>query len=454
MPCLPFINGISPDRMALLDDRSENWLSYGDLTALAQQYALKLLGQRSLVFLYARNDATTVAAFIGALAAGHAVALFEPELSSDVRAELETTYRPNWIIGPDPGTVSQRDEDAQLHPDLAVLLSTSGSTGSPKLVRLNIGALVTNAEGIADVLDIQSDDVAAGYLPLHYSYGLSVLTSHLQRGARVRLTNRGFTDKAFWAAMREAAVTHMPGVPFHYEIMIKLGLTRLGLPHLRTLTQAGGSLDPRLRHIAHEYMQSVGGRFFILYGQTEAAPRMTTLQHEDFLAAPTSVGKALPGCRIEILNPDQQGRGEVVFYGPNVMMGYAEGRADLVKGDLMSGRLLTGDLGFLDAEERLTLTGRAKRLGKLYGLRINLDEVEALVNSIRAAAVTQTGNVLTIHIVTTGDEINDALALERLQCLLSDRFTIPRTGYRFRSVTEIPRTERGKIDYSALEASI
>lgn len=452
MAALPFIDGIAPDRPALLDDAGGDWLSYGALAGLARDWAGRMAGPRGVVFLYALNDAGSVAALLGALAAGHAVALFDPNLSEEARAGLEATYRPAWVVGPGAGALAHPAGEGPLHPDVAVLLSTSGSTGSAKLVRLTLAAMQANAAGIAEVLHIGGDDVAAGYLPLHYSYGLSVLTSHLIRGARIRLTDMGLTDRAFWPAMREAGITHMPGVPFHHQIMLKLGLKRLNLPTLRTLTQAGGALDPALRAQAHDFMAATGGRFFVLYGQTEAAPRITTLQHEDFPAAPRSVGTALPGCRIEILDPDAEGRGEVVFHGPNVMLGYAESRDDLGRGDDMGGRLPTGDVGFLDAEGRLTLTGRVKRMGKIYGLRVSLDEVEMLANTLGPAAVTQTGDALTVHIATTGDAAADETLAQAILARLRERFTVPPAGYRTRIVPAIPRTERGKIDYPALEA--
>jgi acyl-CoA synthetase (AMP-forming)/AMP-acid ligase II len=179
---------------------------------------------------------------------------------------------------------------------------------------------------------------------------------------------------------------------------------------------------------------------------------MTTLQHDDFPIAPRSVGTALPGCRIEILDPDTEGRGEVVFYGPNVMLGYAESRDDLCRGDDMNGRLTTGDVGFLDAADRLTLTGRVKRMGKIFGLRVSLDEVEMLANTLGPAAVTQTGEALTVHIATTGDASADEALTHAILALLRERFTIPPAGYRTRIVDAIPRTDRGKIDYPALEA--
>jgi acyl-CoA synthetase (AMP-forming)/AMP-acid ligase II len=448
---LPFIRGVPPSNLAIRDD-SRDWLNYGELSELARGQAAKLAGTRGLVFLYAGNDVETVAALLGALSAGHTLALFDPALPAHVRAQLEKTYEPSWVIGPRPGEVWRRGCDrAPLHPDLSILLSTSGSTGSAKLVRLTLGALLSNAAGIAHVLDIQPDDVAAGYLPLHYSYGLSVLTSHLAKGARIRLTNAGLTDRSFWPAMRDAGVTHLPGVPFHYQILLKLGLKRLNLPDLKTMTQAGGALDVALRAQVHDFMHAIGGRFFVLYGQTEAAPRMTTLQHRDFREAPKSVGTALPNCRIEILDPDSDGHGEVVFFGPNVMMGYAENLRDLAEGDVMRGRLPTGDIGFLDAAGRLTLTGRAKRMGKVFGLRINLDEVETLANGVAPSAVTQTGEAVIIHIVSTGDQAKDERLVDAMRSRLLDQFTVPQAAYHFRFVSDLPRTERGKVNYVALE---
>lgn len=451
MAGLPFIDGIAPERPALWDDTSTEWLTYGMLRDQAALWAARLTGPRGLVLLYAGNDRHSVSALIGALHAGHPVALFDPNLAADSRAELEATYRPMWIIGPEPNAIDHPNGRSSLHPDLAVLLSTSGSTGSAKLVRLTLDAMRSNAVGISAVLHIAGDEVGAGYLPLHYSYGLSVLTSHLTSGARVRLTNMSLTDREFWPAMRRAQITHMPGVPFHYQIMLKLGLERLNVPSIRVMTQAGGSLATELRQQAHAYMEKTSGQFFVLYGQTEAAPRMTTLQHQDFLTAPSSVGHPLPECRIEIREPDIDGHGEVVFHGPNVMMGYAESHHDLAKGDELQGTLMTGDIGRLDDAGRLTLSGRAKRMGKLYGLRINLDEVEMLINRFGSVAVTQTGDTLTVHVATTGDSGTDQALLKSIHSFLESRLTVPTTSYRFRVVPIIPRTERGKVNYPALE---
>lgn len=452
-PYIPLLPDSGSDSPALRDELGE-WVSYDALRALAKGWAERLAGPRRLIFFYIRNDVNNVAALLGAIAAGHAVGLFDPSLSREARDRLEDCYQPDWLV--EPSTEQDvrgplNEQPTPLDDGLTLLLSTSGSTGSPKLVRLSWAALEGNAKSIAEVLNIQSDDVAAGHLPLHYSYGLSVLTSHLCRGARVCLTEQGLMQRTFWSTLREAGVTHLPGVPFHFQMMSKLGFARLGLTKLRTLTQAGGALDVAARRQAHMFMAERGGGFYVLYGQTEAAPRMTTLQHSDFPIAESSVGTPLPGCRIEIADGGEEGVGEVIFHGPNVMLGYAESRADLILGDLQAGRLATGDIGRLDEAGRLFLTGRAKRFGKVWGLRVNLDELEREANAIASAAVTQKGDFLRVHLAGVVDDDAYIVQKQRLLDHLLAQFTLPRTSYEFCRVSEIPRTERGKVDYAALE---
>jgi len=241
-------------------------------------------------------------------------------------------------------------------------------------------------------------------------------------------------------------------VPFHFQMMQKLRYQRLDLPDLRSLAQAGGYLDVDSRRAAHDYIGARGGRFYVMYGQTEASPRLTTLAHHEFPHAPASVGLALPGGRLEILNPDEKGQGEVVYHGPNVMMGYAETRADLVRGDDHQGRLETGDIGFLDSAGRLTLTGRSKRFGKVYGLRVNLDEVEKLTNGLCESVVTQRGDALQIFYVTSKFPDTDNRLEQALAARLTERYRIPSKAYDIRPIDAIPRTDRGKVDYQAIEA--
>lgn len=442
------IGALASQAPILSDDNSEAWVTVGELRALSEAWRDRLASPRMLAFHYISNTVEGVAQLLGAASAGHVVALLDPKLPARAKADLAARYRPGIIL--DDDTEPLQGTLSDLHPDLAVLLSTSGSTGSPKFVRLSASNLASNARAIAEVLDIRSHEAGCGHLPLHYSYGLSVLTSHLSAGAPLHLTERGFLDPDFWPQMKRWRIAHLPGVPFHYNTLRRFGFAKLDLPELRVMTQAGGALDVRIRKMAHDYMDARGGRFHVMYGQTEAAPRITTLAHEGFAEHAETVGSALPRGRIEIIGANGAPcvEGEVIYYGPNVMMGYAENPADLARGDDMGGRLATGDIGSLDEDGCLTITGRVKRMGKLAGLRVNLDEVErALIGLGEDFAVVDKGEMLMIYHLPNADP---GALKERALKQLSDRFTLPKTAYRFKQVDGFPRTSRDKIDYQAL----
>lgn len=442
---------------ALLDDHSQTWLTYGQLEEQVSAFAAKLPAAKSLALLYLRNDINSVVAFLGALRAGHAVALLDADLPTASKLKLEQLYCPEVTISVPlegvPNVVCSARQNGDIHPDLAVLLSTSGSTGDPKFVRLTEENISSNASAIGKALSITAESVAAAHLPLHYSYGLSVLTSHLAAGAAVLLTQKGFMDRDFWPLIKTHKISHFPGVPFHFEMMNRLGFHRLGLDAVNTLTQAGGRLDTKIKHAAYAFMKSAGGKFCVMYGQTEAAPRITTLSHADFADHSSSVGPALEGGTLQIRDEngfavDPGKEGHVYYHGPNVMMGYAANRADLANGDELQSWLDTGDIGFLDNQGRLTLTGRSGRMGKVYGLRVNLDAIEKLAQTVCGAAILQKDNsVVTFH---TGDDTVQAAMLD----LYKKHFTLPFMAYKFVAMGELPTTERGKLDYRALEATL
>ena len=314
--------------------------------------------------------------------------------------------------------------------------------------------MLGNAGAIATTLAIESSDVAAAHLDFHYSYGLSVLTSHLSKGAALSLSDGKFTDRTFWNATRDAGVTHLPGVPLHYEIMARLGFKRLKIPAVKTMTQAGGRLAEAVRDQAYQYMEESNGRFFVMYGQTEAAHRMSTLQHSDYASHRNTVGHALPGGEFSIVD-EQRNRvaintqGEVLYRGSNVMMGYANDWRDLATPDSQSGELMTGDLGQLDEHGFLTITGRSSRFGKVYGWRVNLDEIEAHVGKAGSIACVEIDGVLGLVMESDNSDywqVNEQAVRE----LLSEQYTLPATAYQFFVVKEVPVSGRGKTDYRRL----
>ncbi|MBU2667559.1 AMP-binding protein [Actinoplanes bogorensis] len=372
-----------------------------------------------VVFLPIETTLSSIARYLAAFRLGRPVVLLDPD--------------------GDHADLIERYTTTEVHPDLALLLTTSGSTGNPKLVRLSAEAVRTNAEQIASVLDITADEVAITTLPLFYSYGMSVLNSHLIRGATVVLERTGIMQKAFWSAVNEHGVTSMAFVPSQYEMLRRLRFDPAKYPALRSLTQAGGRLrTDRVTDFAQR-MATVGGKFYVMYGQTEAAPRMATLPPERLDEKLGSVGLALPGGTFTIEDD------EVVYRGPNVMMGYADTAADLALGDVQGGALHTGDLGRVDDEGFLFITGRRKRMAKVFGVRINLDDVE------KNFPVTAVAGDDKLCVFAEGISDDEARGLRtKIAEWLGTHFS----GVEVRTVDALPLLPNGKVDYRALESSL
>lgn len=460
------------ERAALIDVESGRTLSYAALDGAVGEAATLLTAPRkALIFLFCRNGLASVVLYLAALRQGHAVALLDADLEAGIKRQLLARYQPEfvwlpngcseplgWTLDAPAGALSWLDgrcwrlggDTAVLHPELALLLPTSGSTGSPKLVRLSEAALEANAAAIAAGLGLTPADRAISSLPLFYAYGLSVLNSHLFAGASVLLTAGSALERSFWDAARVHQCTSFAGVPYTYQMLQRIGFEKLDLPSLRVLTQAGGRLDPRLVQRFHELMVARGGRFHVMYGQTEAVARIAILPSECLPEKLGSVGCAVPGGELRI---DEQaappgaapGVGEIVYRGPNVMWGYADSASDLARGDELRGELRTGDLGYLDSEGMLFITGRSKRMGKLFGVRVNLDDVESMVREHGPAAVIDGGDRLLVFCA-----FGDTDALAALQRELAARLRVHRSGLELRHIAELPLLASGKVDYRRL----
>lgn len=434
------------DAIALIDAATATPVTYGELGArvAAAAAALQARAAGGIAFLCCRNDVATIVDYLAALTAAVPVVLLDARLDAAALGALIARYQPEVVLGRavdgPPAAPGPRP-----HPALALLLSTSGSTGSPRLVRLSRAAVDANAHAIAAALGLGPTEVAPTSLPLHYSYGLSVVNSHLAVGATVLVTDAGLVSDEFWRACRAHGATSLAGVPYSYQMLRRLDLGKLAPPSLRTLTQAGGRLDPALVRHFHGVATARGGRLFVMYGQTEATARISVLAPDDLPAHAGAVGRALPGGALEI-DPD----GEVIYRGPNVMMGYAEDRADLARGDELGGVLRTGDLGRLDDDGRLWITGRVKRIAKVFGLRVNLDEIEAWLRAqpgVPAAAAVAGDDRLRVFVEGGTPE-----TLAELRHALAAKVGAHATGFEVTGVAALPRLASGKIDYPQLEA--
>ena len=434
---VPFVNNLAVhgDQPALVT--AAGVLSYRDLAGRVAEAARRMAGGRRLVLVTGSNTAGALVGYLGALAAGHVVLL--------------TADRP--IPGYDPDLLVSGDGDdcrieprrtvpaQELHPDLALLLSTSGSTGSAKLVRLSHRNLAANAEAIGTYLEITGADRAITTLPMHYCYGLSVIHSYLARGASLVLTDRSVADPGFWDLVREHRVTSLAGVPYTFELLDRVGFDTMRLPHLRYLTQAGGRLAPdRVRHLAALGRRD-GWQLYVMYGQTEATARMAYLPPELAATHPESIGVPIPGGSFRLdPHPDWPDAGELVYAGPNVMMGYAEQPSDLALGPTLA-ELRTGDIARRTDDGLYEIVGRSGRFLKLFGLRIDLQRIEEML-AARGVTTACTGDdhELIVAVVGTAE----------VRALIAEFTGLPSRVIRVVPVAELPRLSSGKPDLPAI----
>jgi len=453
-------------RVALIDGPSGRSWTYQQLCEQTSRRRDSLAApSKALVFQFCRNTLESVAWYLGSTEAGHAAALLAQDLEASLRQRLLDIYRPEFVLLPEcpgpeyhPAETSglwRRTTDAgspAVHPDLALLLSTSGSTGSPKLVRLTRRNMEANANSILQALEIGESDRPIGHLPLHYSYGLSVINSHLAVGATTVLTTSSLIAPDFWKAVAEHRVSSFSGVPYTYQMLRRLDLDKLSAHSVMAMTQAGGKLDDNAVSHFHSKMAARNGSFWVMYGQTEATARISILPARKLPEKLGSAGIAIPGGKLSILTDEgfatQPGVvGELVYSGPNVMLGYGLDRADLAKGDDLSGVLYTGDRARLDADGYVYIVGRAKRDAKVFGLRINMDDVEAILKVHGPAAVVSGQDKLIAYC-----EFGTTPELQRLLHALAAQLRIHPSALDFRRIDRLPTAGSGKIDYAKLES--
>lgn len=445
-------------------------ITYKDLLQEEERIA-DMIGQRSLLFLLCSNTSASIAGYLACL--NHAIVpvMLDSSLDFELMQNLICIYRPEYLWMPEKKAddypfydeilhmdgyvllATSEENPFSLHDNLALLMTTSGSTGSPKLVRLSYENILANTKSIIDYLDMDSRERGITNLPMHYVYGLSIINTHLLAGGSLVVTDKSLFQKEFWQLVREHEVTNLGGVPYTYEMLNRLRFFRMDLPALRTLTQAGGKLDPELHRKFAEYAEQQGKKFVVMYGAAEATARMGWLPTEDSLRKCGSMGQAIPGGRFELVYED--GRvitetnqiGELVYYGPNVSMGYALSGEDLCKGDERQGRLATGDLARVDADGIYTIVGRKKRFLKIFGKRTNLQEVEHILRQkFGITELACAGQDDKMYVFLSEKQHEDEVIP-----YLSEKLGLHSSAFAVRIIAEIPKNAAGKTIYRELE---
>lgn len=289
----------------------------------------------------------------------------------------------------------------------------------------------------------------------NYSYGLSVINSHLLKGASIILTDKSVFFKDFWNDFRKYECSSFAGVPYTYQMLRRTGFDKLVLPSLKTMTQAGGKLNEEMIKYFADYSEKRSIRFFVMYGQTEATARIGYVPYERLKNKIGSIGISIPGGKLmlmkdgtKITEPHQFG--EIVYEGENIMLGYAESLEDLTKGNELNHILHTGDLGYFDEDRFFYVTGRMKRFIKMFGLRINLDEVQKMIENTFHIATACTGEDEKLKIlIQTSDEM-DAKVKQKV----CETYKLnPSTVFVIQTET-IPTKSSGKYDYEKINSML
>ena len=438
---------------------------YGDISSLSSELG-QYLHPHSLVFILCSNTIGSIIGYVSSLQMSTVPLLLSKEIDKTLLKNLLNKYSPRYMWIPNEmicdfgnhevlfssheySLLKLEENIISLPTNLALLLTTSGSTGSPKLVRLSKENIIDNAKSIAQYLNINQKERAITSLPMHYSYGLSVINSHLVSAATVLLTEYSYIQREFWDFAVEQKATSFSGVPFTYEILKKMRFWNRNLPSLKTLTQAGGKLNNELIEYFAQNARLRGIDFYVMYGQTEATARMSYLPCQYTIEKLGSIGKAIPGGEFEIRNDsiisDVDTIGELVYKGENVSLGYAECLDDLMRGDDNKGVLYTGDLAYRDKDGFYYIAGRKKRFLKLYGNRISLDYTESLLNQQFGNTFVCVGTDNKMIIYTIDSKIE-----EEIIPFLVNILKLNKTAFETRYIKSIPHSESGKILYSEL----
>ncbi|WP_216595970.1 AMP-binding protein [Catenovulum maritimum] len=470
----------------IYDAASQTQFSYSELVELIQLQKQSLLQalntgvnaensaqqansqKKSLIFLEASNRLQVLVCYLAAIQLNQCVMLVDAQLSHDKKDHLKHIYQPELIAKFESETwqISSKgcsSRKTQIHPDICLLLTTSGSTGSPKLVKISRANLLHNSQAICQYLPIDPQSSVVTSLPLFYSFGLSVINTHLAQGASIVLTDTNIMQKPFWALVKEHLPTGFYGVPYTFQLMSQLGFHRLPLASINYYAQAGGAMPSALSQNVLDYCLVQQKQLFIMYGQTEATARMAYLELTKSTDKIGYIGKAIPNGEFKIINEagntvDKTNiEGELCYRGANVGLGIAESPDDLKHID-MSDWLHTGDIALVDELGNYKITGRLKRFIKLSGKRVNLDEAQVYLQNLIQSESSQL-----IEMVLVGQD--DKLQIchvtnnESQDILVSDEFLISQLSnylschpkfIQVYGIKAIPMTANNKIDYVKL----
>lgn len=440
----------------LCRDDDSGWISYGDaykkIVQIIDEQNLGCDAAKRLILFSGENSTQSLLYYIACLSMGHTLVLLSKDTPASTLSTYTAAFNPDMLISFDQGKpIVQITRDiplSEIADEICLLLSTSGSTGDPRFAKFTADAMRSNAQSIIEYLGITSSDTALAHLPMNYSFGVSILNSHILARASLVFTNKSMMELSYWDSFSE--VTSFSGVPFHYEMLDKLRFHRKTFPKLKTLTQAGGALSPTLIKKFAENAEENGQNFFVMYGQTEASPRLAYLPPEACHDHAGKIGCAIPGVTLSVQNPmtgealPPGQEGELIAYSPSITLGYVTGREDLNDPDSFGGRLATGDLAIQTESGFFQITGRMSRFIKLQGNRVNLSAIEQRLGEIGFEVICVGEDEALFVVLLRQDEV------DTVKALITEHFEFSPRAFKVVPMDNIPRSDSGKPAYAKI----
>lgn len=417
--------------------------------------------EKGLIFLYNDNQLSSIEVLLNFYGTAHAIAVLGQKLHTDFKDRLEREYRPKYIFDQSREQIEgyalkefsetvkifvkeDYKTEVAIHPDIKILLSTSGTTGVPKLVKLSDENLYQNAISILQYMPILETDVVPLNVPINFVYGFSIFTTNCMRAAKIVCTDKDIMQKAFWDEMEEYGYSTLGGVPYLYENLNRIGFFRKDSSSLRYMTHTGGVINGELRKTIFNYCQEFGKEFYAQYGQTEAGGRMAYLTTDGLLQEETSIGTPVQGGSFQIDGETD----ELLFLHPSICGGYANKLEDLSSYE-QPAVLRTGDTARRGENGLYYITGRIKRIMKLFGIRLNLDEVEFILkNELEGDTfVCLNSNDKKIIVLYDNSEINPQIITDTIK----NKLRINPQYVRTEHIQSFPLSQNGKINYPLLQ---
>ncbi len=452
---MSFLNHISKYKKTIAITDGKNNLSYEELIYKSKKFTNQF-EKKSLIFLITNNDLETIFFYLGFTFQKNVPTLLNGNIKKNILKKLLFKYKPKYIIGKkdihlneyklvdrrNDYNIFKRKEKItyKISKNLALLLTTSGTTGNPKFVRLSYENFLDNIKNIIKSIKIKKNDSVITTLPISYTYGLSIINTFLFSGSKILINEKSIMDKSFWLLYKKFKPSHFYGVPFTFEILSKLKFKSLYTNRLKTIANAGGKLNQEIIKKLVNFASKKRIKFYNMYGQTEASPRMSVLDDKHKLKKINSIGKPINGGKFilvsernkRIITPYTEGL--LKYSGKNVFMGYSNSCKDLNKENLNNSILDTGDIAFFDSNNFFYISGRKKRFIKLFGIRINLDDIEEIIKNIGFKSECELiDNIIKINYN------NKKLNIKKITKILSNRLTINQNYIKFNYVNSFSK---------------